>query len=169
MKSTLCNFCLKSGILCSKCQTKLKSGKISETDLKIARLLLSLEEKYPQLQEVYFYNAVEADGILAIIVGQGDIAKILSAGGKIRREIEEKTEKRVRLLEHGADDRKFLEDLFAPFTIMMINTIWLPDNTTETRVILRQRGRRAPSINTKALKEIARRVRNVTLRIEFSE
>jgi len=169
VKSELCKFCLKSGILCSKCQAKVKSGKISETDLKIARLLLSLEEKYPQLQEVYFHNAVDADGILAIMVGQGDIAKILSVGGKIRREIEDMAGKRVRLLECGVDDRKFLEDLFAPFTIMTINTIWLPDGTTETRVILKQRGRRTPLINTKALKEIAKKVRNITLRIEFSE
>jgi transcription antitermination factor NusA-like protein len=169
VKSTLCNFCLKSGILCSKCQAKVKSGKISETDLKIARLLLSLEEQYPQLQKIYFHNAIEADGVLAIIVGQGDIAKLLSTGGKIIREIGDKTGKRIRLLENAVDDRKFLEDLFAPFTIMTINTIWLPDGTTETRVILKQRGRRTPLINTKALKEIAKKVRNITLRVEFSE
>jgi transcription antitermination factor NusA-like protein len=169
VKSELCKFCLKSGILCSKCQAKLKSGKINDTDLKIAKLLLSLEEKYPQLQEVYFHKAIEANGILAIIVGQGDIAKILSAGGKIIREIGDAAGKRIRFLEHGVDDRKFLEDLFAPFTIMTINTIWLPDGTTETRVILKQRGRRAPPVNTKALKEIAKKVRDITLRIEFSE
>jgi len=168
VKSALCNFCLKSGILCSKCQAKLKAGKISETDLRIARLLLSLEEKYPQLQDIYFHNAVETDGVLALIIGQGDIAKLLSAGGKIIREIREKTKKQIRLLEHGVDNRKFLEDLFAPFTIMTINTIWLPDGTTETRVILKRKGRRTPRINTRALKEIAKKVREITLRVEFS-
>jgi transcription antitermination factor NusA-like protein len=152
-----------------KCQAKLKSGKISETDLKIARLLLSLEEKHPQLQNVYFHRAVETDGVLAIIVGQGDIARLLSVGGRIIREMGEITGKQIRLLEHEVDDRKFLEDLFAPYTIMTINTIWLPDNTTETRVILRRRGRRTPTINVKALKEIARNVRNITLRVEFSD
>jgi transcription antitermination factor NusA-like protein len=81
----------------------------------------------------------------------------------------ETTGKQIRLLEHEVDDRKFLEDLFAPYTIMTINTIWLPDNTTETRVILRRRGRRTPTINVKALKEIARNVRNITLRVEFSD
>ena len=43
--------------------------------------------------------------------------------------------KMSRVLEYGADDRKFLEDLFVPFSILTINTIWLPDGTTETRVI----------------------------------
>ena len=169
MKSTLCNFCLKSGILCMKCQAKLKSGKISETDLRIARLLLSLEEKHPQLQNVYFHQAVETDGVLAIIVGQGDIARLLSVGGKIVREMGDMTGKQIRLLEQEADDRKFLEDLFAPSSIMTINTIWLPDGTTETRVILKRRGRRTPSFDAKALKEIARKVRGITLRIEFAD
>ena len=118
MKTELCNFCLKSGILCSKCQGKLKSGKVSEVDFTIARLLLSLEEKYPSLQEVRFHKAVE--------------------------------------------------DLFVPLTILTINKIWLPDGTTETRVIL-NRGRRKRIPNVKALKELAEKLRGMTLRVEFAQ
>ena len=167
MKAALCNFCLKSGILCSKCQGKLKSGEVSEVDLEIARSLLSLEDKYPSLQDVYFHKAVEANGVLAVLVKRGDMSRLLGYGGKIIKALSEKTGKTIRVLEHGADDRKFLEDLFAPLSILTINTIWLPDGTTETRVILRKRGRRPP-INVKALKEIARKVRGITLRVEFS-
>lgn len=168
MKTTLCNFCLKSGILCSKCQGKLKSGKVSEVDFKIARLLLSLEEKYPSLQNVYFHKAVEANGVLAVLVKRGDVPRLLGYGGKIIRALGQKTEKTIRVLEHGVDDRKFLEDLFVPLSILTINTIWLPDGTTETRVILRRRRRKRIPINVKALKEIAQKVRGVTLRVEFS-
>ena len=159
---------MKSGILCSNCQSKVKSGQISDTYLEIARLLLSLEKKYPPLQNVYFHEAVEADGVLALIVGRGDVARLLGYGGKIIRAIGEKTGKRIRILEHGGDDRKFLEDLFAPLPVVTINTIWLPDGTTETRVILRKRGRRPPPINVKAMKQITKKVRNMVLRIEFS-
>ena len=168
MKTALCNFCLKSGILCPKCQGKLKSGEVSEVDLEIARLLLSLENKYPSLQGVYFHKAVEANGVLAVLVKRGDMSRLLGYGGKIVKALGEKTGKTIRILEHGADDRKFLEDLFAPLSILTINTIWLPDGTTETRVILRRRGRRRYPINVKALKEIARKVRGITLRVEFS-
>jgi len=152
-----------------KCQAKLKSGKISEIDLKIARLLLSLEEKHPQLQNVYFHQAVETDGVLAIIVGQGDIARLLSVGGRIIREIGDMTGKQIRLLEHEVDDRKFLEDLFTPMSILTINTIWLPDGTTETRVILKKRRRFQVPFDSKALKEIARKVRKMSLRVEFAD
>jgi transcription antitermination factor NusA-like protein len=166
VKTALCNFCLKSGILCSKCQGKLKSGEVSEADFEIARQLLSLEEKYPSLQDVYFHKAIEANGVLAIVVKRGDVPRLLGYGGKIIRSLGEKTGKTIRVLEQGVDDRKFLEDLFIPLRILTINTIWLPDGTTETRVILRRGRRRTP--NVKALKKIAQKARGITLRVEFS-
>jgi transcription antitermination factor NusA-like protein len=165
----LCSFCLKSGILCQKCLAKVRSGEVSELDLKIARLLLSLEEKYPSLQNVYFHKAVDADGTLALVVGPGDVPRLLGYGGKIIRTLGDETGKNVRVLEHGVDDRKFLEDLFAPVNIMTINTIWLPDGSTETRVILRRRRGARSSFDVKALKEIASKVRNITLRVEFAD
>jgi transcription antitermination factor NusA-like protein len=165
----LCSFCLKSGILCQKCLAKLKSGEVSETDLRVARLLLSLEEKFPSLQNVYFHKTIDADRTLAIVVGPGDVPRLLGYGGKIVKTLSEETGKSIRILENGVEDRKFLEDLFAPLSIMTINTIWLPDGSTETRVILGKRRGTRSSLDVKALKEIASRIRNITLRVEFAD
>jgi transcription antitermination factor NusA-like protein len=156
-------------MLCQKCSSKLESGEISQLDLKIARLLLSLEEKYPSLQNVYFHGAVDTSKTLAIIVGPGDVPRLLGFGGKIIKALGQETGRSIRVLEYGVDDRKFLEDLFAPLDILAINTIWLPDGTTETRVILRKRRGSQPPFDVKALKEIARKVRNMTLRVEFAD
>ena len=169
MKTELCSFCLKSGILCQKCSAKVKAGEISELDLRIARLLLSLEEKYPSLQNVCFYKAVEVNRTLAILVGHGDVPRLLGYGGKIIKALGEESGKSVRILEYGVDDRKFLEDLFTPLSILTINTIWLPDGTTETRVILKKRRRFQVPFDSKALKEIACKVRKMSLRVEFAD
>jgi transcription antitermination factor NusA-like protein len=169
MKTELCSFCLKSGILCQKCSAKVKAGEISDLDLRIARLLLNLEEKYPTLQNVCFYKAVDVEKTLAIIVGHGDVPRMLGYGGKIIKALSDETNKNVRILEYGVDDRKFLEDLFIPFSILTINTIWLPDGTTETRVILkRKRGQQLP-FDLAALKEIAKSVRKMSIRVEFAD
>lgn len=169
MKTELCSFCLKSGMLCLKCAAKVKAGDISDLDLRVARLLLSLEEKYPSLQNVCFYKAVDANKTLAVIVGRGDVPRLLGYGGKIVKAIGDETGKSVRVLEQGVDDRKFLEDLFIPLSILTINTIWLPDGTTETRVILkRKRGGQLP-FDIRALKEIAQKVRKMSLRVEFAD
>lgn len=169
MKTVLCSFCLKSGILCQKCSARLKSGEISQSDLKIARLLLSLEEKYPPLQNVYFHRAVEAGRTLAIIVGAGDVPRLLGYGGRIIKALGEETGRNIRILEEGVDERRFLEDLFAPLSIMTINTIWLPDGSTETRAILRKRRGSQPPFDVNALKEIAQKIRGMTLRVEFAD
>lgn len=169
MKTALCNFCLKSGILCQKCLAKINSGEISQLDLRIARLLMSLEEDYPAIQNIHFHRAVDIGKTLAIIVGRGDVPRLLGYGGKILRALSEKVGKSIRVLEYGVNDRKFLEDLFAPLSLVTINTIWLPDGTTETRVILRKKRWRQPPFDLNALKEIARKVRNMILRIEFAE
>ena len=132
-------------------------------------MLLSLETKYPSLQDIYFLKAVEANRILAIVVGQGDVARFLSYGGKILKELGKNLGKRIHVLEHGVDDRKFLEDLFAPLNIVTINRIWIPEGITETRVILRNRRRKSPLVNIDALKTIAKELRGITLRVEFSD
>jgi transcription antitermination factor NusA-like protein len=169
MKTELCSFCLKSGMLCQKCSAKVKAGEITDLDLRIARLLINIEEKYPSLQNVCFYRALEVEKTLAIIVGHGDVPRLLGYGGKIIKALSDESGKNVRILEYGVDDRKFLEDLFIPFSILTINTIWLPDGTTETRVILkRKRGSQLP-FDLTALKEIARKVRKMSIRVEFAD
>jgi len=156
---------LRSGILCSRCRAKLERGEVTQLDLEVARLLVSIEDKYPLLQDVFFHKAVEADNVLAILVGRGDAGKILSYGGRIIRFLESKVGKDVRILEYNTSERKFLEDLFAPLTILTINKIWLPDGSVETKVILKGSRRR---INIDAMKEIAKKIRGITLRVEFT-
>ncbi|XHH08455.1 MAG: hypothetical protein ACFCUE_12915 [Candidatus Bathyarchaeia archaeon] len=169
MKTELCSFCLKSGMLCQKCSAKVKAGEITDLDLRIARLLLNMEDKYPTLQNVCFYKAVDVEKTLAILVGHGDVPRLLGYGGKIIKALSDETGKNVRILEYGVDDRKFLEDLFIPFSILTINTIWLPDGTTETRVILkRKRGQQLP-FDLTALKGIAQSVRKMSIRVEFAD
>jgi hypothetical protein len=93
----------------------------------------------------------------------------LGYGGRIIKALGEETGKNIRILEDGVDDRKFLEDLFAPLSIVTINTIWLPDGSTETRAILRKRLGTQPPFDVKALKEIAQKIRNLSLRVEFAD
>jgi transcription antitermination factor NusA-like protein len=129
-----------------------------------------MEEKFPSLQNVYFHKTIETGRTLAIVVGPGDVPRLLGYGGKIVKTLGEETGRSIRILENGVDNRKFLEDLFAPLSILTINTIWLPDGTTETRVILgRKHGGRGSSFDVKALKEIACKVRNMTLRVEYAD
>jgi transcription antitermination factor NusA-like protein len=82
--------------------------------------------------------------------------------------LSEKTGKRIRVFENRGDARTFLEELFAPVTITTINKIWLPDGSQETRVVLPGHSRKLP-LKSEVLKDLAKEIRGITLRIAFEQ
>lgn len=93
----------------------------------------------------------------------------MGESGRFARDIGDNFNRRVLVIESGVNDRGFLEDLFSSQHIITINIIWLPDGSTETRVVLQSRGaRRLSKKRMRALTEIAKRVRNMDLRVEYA-
>jgi hypothetical protein len=143
-------------MLCSKCQEKIRSGEVDGLYMKVAQFLLDIEGQYPVLQTARLAKVIEVGGFLV--------------GGKLTRDLGDNFRRRVLVVEEGVNDRGFLEDLFSNQRIVTINIIWLPDGSTETRAVL-QGGRRTQRLSKKrirALTEIAKRVRNMDLRVEYS-
>ncbi|MBS7637546.1 hypothetical protein KEJ49_01450 [Candidatus Bathyarchaeota archaeon] len=127
-----------------------------------------MEDQFPLLQRAKLVNVFEAGGYLVLIVGQGDRAKFLSYGGKLSKLIKEELNKQhILILEEGVNDRKFIEDLFSNQQILTINIIWLPDGSTETRVVLRGKGKELSKKRIKALSDAAKKIRNMNLRVEY--
>jgi hypothetical protein len=156
-------------MLCSKCQDKVKSGAVSETYLDIAKKLVEKENRYQFLQDVALENVFETGEYLILMVGRGDLRRFESNPGAIK-EFEDTFNRSLLVLESGVKDRQFLEDLFASQHIVTINIIWLPDGTTETRVLLRSRGsKRLSEERIKNLVDVAKKVKNMNLRVEYTQ
>jgi transcription antitermination factor NusA-like protein len=167
VKTILDAFCVKSGILCRRCEEKLEKGQITDLDLKVIQRMVELEKEHPVLQDVTYHRSVEADGMMAVLVDRKDVPRLLGGGAKIVRDLGETFGKRVRLISYGGDDREFLEDLFSPLSILTINTIWIPDGSTETKVILTGRQPRKMPVNLDTVRMIAQELKGMTLRVEF--
>jgi len=167
VKTILDAFCVKSGILCRRCEEKLEKGQVSELDLKVIQRIVELEKENPLLQDVTYHRSVEADGVMAVLVDKKDMPKLLGGGAKVVKELSETFGKRVKLLSYGGDDREFLEDLFSPLSILTINTIWIPDGSTETKVILTGRQPRNMPVDLDKARKIAQELKGMTLRVEF--
>jgi transcription antitermination factor NusA-like protein len=167
VKTILDAFCVKSGTFCRKCQEKIEKGQITDLDLKIIRLLTELEKQNPALQDVTYQKAVEAENSVVILLDKRDMGKVLSDGAKTVHAISDSLGKKVKILSYGGDDRQFLEDLLNPLSILTLNTIWIPDGTTETKVILSGREPRRMPVDLEVAKGLAKQLRNMSLRIEF--
>ncbi len=167
VKTILDAFCVKSGILCRRCEEKLEKGQITELDLKVIQRIVELEKDNPVLQDVTFHRAVEADGLMAVLVDKKDMPRLLGGGAKIVKDLGETFGKRIKLISYGGDDREFLEDLFSPLSILTINTVWIPDGSTETKVILTGRQPRNMPVDLDKVRKIAQELKGMTLRTEF--
>jgi transcription antitermination factor NusA-like protein len=155
-------------MLCSNCQEKVRSGQVDELYMKVAQFLLNIENKNPQLSKTRLDKVVDAGGFLVLVVGRGDRNKFMGESGRLARDLGDNFKRRVLIIERGVNDRGFLEDLFSGQHILTINIIWLPDGSTETRVVLQGRGaRRLNKKRIRALTEIAKEVRNMDLRVEY--
>lgn len=167
VKTILDAFCVKSGILCRRCEEKVEKGQVTELDLKVIQRMVELEKDNPVLQDVTYHRSVEADGMIAVLVDKKDLPRLLGGGAKIVKDLEETFGKRVKLISYGGDDREFLEDLFSPMSILTINTIWIPDGSTETKVILTGRQPRNMPVDLDKVRKIAHEIKGMALRIEF--
>ncbi len=155
-------------MLCSKCQRKVESGEVSEKYIEVARTLLEMEDQNQFLQKVRLDNVLDAGGYLVLVVGKGDTARF-QAEPRLTRDLGDRFNRRVLVIESGTKDRQFLEDLFSNQHIMTINIIWLPDGSTETRVVLQGRGsRRLSKKRIQALTSVAKSVRKMDLRVEYT-
>jgi len=167
VKTILDAFCVKSGILCRRCEEKVQKGLITPLDLKVIQKMVELEKDHPVLQDVTYHRSVEAADMMAVLVDKKDLPRLLGGGAKVVRELSDSFGKRVKLISFGGDDRAFLEDLFSPLSIFTINTIWIPDGSTETKVILSGRGPRNMPVDLEMVKTIAKDLKGMTLRVQF--
>jgi transcription antitermination factor NusA-like protein len=169
VKTILDAFCVKSGTWCRKCQERIEKGQITPLDLKIIRLLTELEKQNPALQDVTYQKAVDTENNIAVLVDKRDMDKFFSNGAKTVHALSESLGKNVKILSYGGDDRQFLEDLLNPLSILTLNTIWIPDGTTETKVILSGREPRRMPVDLEIAKGLAKQLRNMSLRVEFEK
>jgi transcription antitermination factor NusA-like protein len=123
MQAPICEVCLKSDILCSACQEKLNRGEANKTEIDVSRFLYKLSEKMRSLKDVKILKVIDC-GVLLIISGRGDAAKIVGREGAIVKKIAKEFRKSIRILEEAPSFKDFVEELISPTPINGINTLY---------------------------------------------
>ncbi len=166
LKIPICTFDAKTGILCAKCQSKLDTGQITQADVQVSKALVKLAEKNPDFSKITLLRSVGADGNYVLEVEQADSA-LFRAKPELKAKLEEFLKAKIWIVGTSPSDRRFLEDLFYPNRILTVNTVWLPDGSKLTKVIIPgRRGERGAS-ELEGLKRVVKEVRGIELMIEF--
>ncbi|MEX2707199.1 MAG: transcription elongation factor NusA [Candidatus Freyrarchaeum guaymaensis] len=163
----ICSFCLKSGIYCSTCREKIEKGEVTPLDLEIAKQLLELENRFPNLKEAEFRRSVETNNLVIIVVGPGDISHFIGPKGKIVKILSDRLKKKIRVIEGDSSTKKTIEDILSPVSVLGVNTIWLPDGTLEKKVRIRKSDIRRLPTSVSTLEEVVHKLTNEKVRIVF--
>jgi len=126
MQAPICEVCLKSNILCSGCQEKLNSGKITQKDIEVSRYIYGLSERMRSIRDIKILKVVDC-GTLIIITDVGDAAKLVGKGGVVVKKIAKDFKKSIRILEEAPTFKDFVESLLSPAPISGINTLYKED------------------------------------------
>lgn len=124
MKTPVCEICLKSGLLCRSCNEKLKNGDVSETEVKVAGLLLKLSEDKKPLKDVTLVRVAESANMAVLVCGKGDAAKFIGASGQTVKRLQKELGRRVMVVEEAGDIKDFITNLVRPVTVVAINTLY---------------------------------------------
>ncbi len=136
MKAPICNVCLKSSDeLCSMCEDKHESGEISDTDIKISRILYELSQEYTSLQDSDVKKAFDTEKVIVIVTEEGDGAKVVGRSGEIVKEIADQVGKSIRVIEKSGEDLETIKGLLSPAEVESVNTVFTPEGQTKKIVV----------------------------------
>lgn len=132
----ICNFCAKTGVLCKKCEQKLRKGKITEVEVTVSKAFAKAEQKYPKLlQNVTLDRAHSLNSSIVLLTRNG---KNLIENEELKYTIESEIRKPIEIVERKADTRKTFTEFFAPLDIVEIDQIFVPpEGDVELKITLK--------------------------------
>ncbi|MFB6214050.1 MAG: transcription elongation factor NusA [Candidatus Nanohaloarchaea archaeon] len=135
MKAPICNVCLKSDQLCKQCQEKLDEEQITEKEIEVSRILHDLSTEYGSLKDSSIEGVHDAEKVVVVITAEGDGAKVVGRNGEIVKELADRIDKSIRVVEAAEDDMEVIKGLLSPAEVKSVNTVFMPDGEYKKIVV----------------------------------
>jgi len=166
LKTPICTFDAKTGILCDMCENRLKTGQMTLSDVSGSMTLAKLAQKSPDIDKMTLVGSKEIDNEVILIFKSPD-ARTIRSDKRLLDMIQKSFKKHVWIVESDSNDRRFLENLFYPVGIDNINFIWLPDGKKLTRVLIDKKKIKSVKEDTlENIKKISLLLRKIDLVVE---
>ncbi|MET1101850.1 MAG: transcription elongation factor [Pyrodictiaceae archaeon] len=129
--------CVKSGVLCPRCQGLVDSGVVDEREIPIMKALIELEENENMqlLKKATYHKAYFVDNEMIVVIMDLGIGTSVPVFTRYARQVEQKLQEklgiRVKLIPKANDVRSLASFLLYPSRILGVNILWLPDGSIE--------------------------------------
>ena len=167
MRLPICIFDAKTGVLCPKCESRLKNGELSKIDVDCSIKLIKLSNKNQDIDKLNLIGSQKIDEDYVLILKDSNVSHI-NSNDKLISSIEKEFNGKVWFVEANSSVRKILENLFFPIRILKTNMIWLPDGNQVTQVTIDNKDYEKFFSIIEKIKKIVNVVRNIELVVEIS-
>ena len=167
MRLPICIFDAKTGVLCPKCESRLKNGELSKIDVECSIKLIKLSNKNQDIDKLNLIGSQKIDEDYVLILKESNVSHI-NSNDKLISLIEKEFNGKVWFVEANSSVRKILENLFFPIRILKTNMIWLPDGNQVTQVTIESKDYEKFFSKIEKVKKIVNVVRNIELVVEVS-
>jgi hypothetical protein len=167
LRLPICIFDAKTGVLCPKCESRLKNGELSKTDVESSIKLIKLSNKNQDIDKLNLIGSQKIDEDYVLILKESNVSHI-NSNDKLISLIEKEFNGKVWFVEANSSVRKILENLFFPIRILKTNMIWLPDGNQVTQVTIESKDYEKFFSKIEKVKKIVNVVRNIELVVEIS-
>jgi hypothetical protein len=167
LRLPICIFDAKTGVLCPKCESRLKNGELSKIDVDCSIKLIKLSNKNQDIDKLNLIGSQKIDEDYVLILKDSNVSHI-NSNDKLRSSIEKEFNGKVWFVEANSSVRKILENLFFPIRILKTNMIWLPDGNQVTQVTIESKDYEKFFSIIEKIKRIVNVVRNIELVVEIS-
>jgi hypothetical protein len=167
LRLPICIFDAKTGVLCPKCESRLKNGELSKIDVESSIKLIKLSNKNQDIDKLNLIGSQKIDEDYVLILKNSNVSHI-NSNVKLISLIEKEFNGKVWFVEANSSVRKILENLFFPIRILKTNMIWLPDGNQVTQVTIESKDYEKFFSKIEKVKKIVNVVRNIELVVEIS-
>ncbi|MDW0139205.1 MAG: hypothetical protein QOK82_05480 [Nitrososphaeraceae archaeon] len=167
MKVPICTFDAKTGVLCPKCESRLKNGELSTIDVESSIKLIKLSHKNQDIDKLNLIGSQKIDEDYVLILKDSNVSHI-NSNDKLMSSVEKEFNGKVWFVEANSSIRKFLENLFFPIRILKTNMIWLPDGNQVTQVTIESKDYEKFFNIIEKIKKIVNEIRKVELVVEIA-
>ena len=168
LKTPICSFDAKTGVLCSKCEERLRSKDLTQDEVHASIVLTRLAQRYPEVDKITLVTAfkVETDFVLVM---RGSDLQLIRTHEAIHAETARQFGARVWMVESDSSDRRFIENLLYPRRVLSVNLIWLPDGNKLTRAILDSNRTSDLGNDLYKIQRIAKKIKDIELLVEHKK
>ena len=167
MRLPVCNFDLESDMLCTNCQARLDRGELTHFDIEFSKWMLEKEKEYPGLVDLALQRAARAGDRLILVVKKRGKSLILGEEALVNEMTEQFGEPII--VEGPTKLRKVVREFIHPANEIGVNSLYLPDGSKESIVMLSGKDRERIAYTTDELRFIVSAVMGESVLFEYQD